>query len=645
MLLLLVDFACILLVTVYAVRALRLPSRPARIVAGYLCTVAQIVVVGNVLGLIGHLDVRWFLLSHAAAAAVVLARASVPRPRWPRIRLADAVTAARRHPAVTLLLCAVVGAYSVGFLLALLLPPNNWDSMTYHLSRVGYWLQQRAFYPPWNPSNVIQTMYPVGAEVLLLWIVLCTGSDAHTCLVQWTAAVAGMIAIFGTARLWRATRAQAGFAALVWASFPEIMLQSTSTQNDLTAAVFLLAGCYFCMIGLLANHRNALLLSGLGIGLAIGTKITVLLALPGIVAAAALLWQRRRLPWQRLTLWATACAASVGVLALHTFVANAVVYGHPFGPGDFRRETSAGHDFGPGFVIENTAKYLYQAADLTGVYVPWRRSLAGIKAAAGEALFAALSLDPNRYGSERFPPFTFEVPLPTHEDLAWFGPLGFFLLLPVTAWQAIQAVRRGREARALVAAGAVSFALIAVAWLRWQPWNGRYFVVAVTLAAPLLACAYSQRPRTAMIRAGIALVAAMCLIDAVLDNTMKPLHGPSAIWGRDRVALQTVYRPRLEPVLRALERDVPPGSRIGTMVHDDWDYPAFGRHFDRTVLPLAVGAPTRAALAHRHLDYVLLRTDLQVSLADVVDERVRSWAGGNMILVELAPREPSDTGR
>jgi hypothetical protein len=645
MFLLILDLACVLIVAAWAVHAVRLPSLPARIVAGYLCVTAQIIVLGEILGLIGQLYGRWFLVAHAATAIAVwfLDGRQCFRAAWHAKAMPSAdgvIAAARTHPAVGLLFVAVAGAYAVGFLLVLFLPPNNWDSMTYHLSRVGYWLQQRAFYPPWNPVHVIQTIYPVNAELLLLWIVLFTGSDAGTGLIQWSAAVAGMVAIFGTARLWRATRAQAAFAALVWASFPEIMLQSTTTQNDIVAAVFLLVACYFCMLGFLSNHLRALLLSGLAFGLAVGTKVTVLLALPGMVAGALLLWQRRQVAPRRLGVWMTACAAGVCGLALHTFVANLVIYGNPFGPANFLRATSAGADLSAALFIENAAKYLYQAADLTGVYSRIAVPLVSVKAAVGQWLFAAVDLDPNQHRSPMFPPFDFQMPIAMHEDIAWFGPLGILLLLPVLVWQTIQALRRGNEARAVVAAGATSFMIVASAWLRWQPWSGRYFVMGVTLAAPLLSFAYGRHRGGTVYRWSIALIAAMCLAEALISNQMKPLVGPSAIWGRDRVAMQSIQRTQLEPVLRALDRDIPAGVRIGTMVRDDWDYPAFGRHFDRTVVPLPAEAPTRAGLARFDLDYVLLRQDLQLDLSGVLDGRSRSWKGDNMLLVELAPRQP-----
>ena len=38
---------------------------------------------------------------------------------------------------------------------ALISPPNNWDSMTYHMSRVEYWIQNKAvhFFTTNNPRQ------------------------------------------------------------------------------------------------------------------------------------------------------------------------------------------------------------------------------------------------------------------------------------------------------------------------------------------------------------------------------------------------------------------------------------------------------------------------------------------------------------
>jgi hypothetical protein len=67
----------------------------------------------------------------AASLGVWLRRG---RPRPPRPHL-DLRAAARRHPILTALATVVGGAMAYQLFIVIATPPNNWDSMSYHLPR------------------------------------------------------------------------------------------------------------------------------------------------------------------------------------------------------------------------------------------------------------------------------------------------------------------------------------------------------------------------------------------------------------------------------------------------------------------------------------------------------------------------------
>ena len=53
-------------------------------------------------------------------------------------------------PATLLLFVAVVAALIYELVLGLTVPPNNWDSLTYHLTRVAAWAQHGGVYDGWE---------------------------------------------------------------------------------------------------------------------------------------------------------------------------------------------------------------------------------------------------------------------------------------------------------------------------------------------------------------------------------------------------------------------------------------------------------------------------------------------------------------
>jgi hypothetical protein len=123
----------------------------------------------------------------------------------------------------------------------------------------------------------------------------------------------------------------------------------------------------------------------------------------------------------------------------------------------------------------------------------------------------------------------------------------------------------------------------------WTPFTGRILLMGIALGAPLLAW-LALRPWAA---GAVSVIALLGLGPAVLTNPFKtivPEPGRPTIWGLDRIAQQTLPRPELDPVLRAVARRLPPHAPLVWVGGEDtWDYPFFGPHLERHVTRLRGG--------------------------------------------------------
>lgn len=131
---------------------------------------------------------------------------------------------------LAVLLGVVAGAYA----------PSNWDSMTYHLARVAHWIQH-ASVAPYETGIHRQNLYSPGAEYLLLLLQVTAGSDRLASGLQFVAWLLVAASAAPLARLAGAPRAVASWAGPIVATAPMLVLQATSTQNDLMATVLTLA--------------------------------------------------------------------------------------------------------------------------------------------------------------------------------------------------------------------------------------------------------------------------------------------------------------------------------------------------------------------------------------------------------------------
>jgi hypothetical protein len=234
------------------------------LLAALLCG-GWVVIVTEGLSLFSALARGWVAALWAVAllAAVVFgSRRGLLRIDLAKLRNSLQTTAWPERLILAGLACVVVTL----FLVAWVSPPNNTDSLQYHMSRVVHWAQNHSLrhYPTaFEP----QLYSPIWAEATILNLRLLWGSDQPANLVQWFSMVgslvgASAIAGFLGARL-RGQLVAAAFAA----SIPMGILQASSTQNDYVTAFWLVCLAYFAVLG---ARRALTAVEWLGMALALG---------------------------------------------------------------------------------------------------------------------------------------------------------------------------------------------------------------------------------------------------------------------------------------------------------------------------------------------------------------------------------------
>jgi 4-amino-4-deoxy-L-arabinose transferase-like glycosyltransferase len=212
--------------------------------------------------------------------------------------LRDSKVFLRKNPILSVFLVGIVAAYVINVALIILVPPNNTDGFYLHMTRVGYWLQNGSFLPFATFYN-IQVFYPLNAQAQIFWTVLFTRSDHLAGFIQYFAALFSSLAVFGIARLLGYRKTQSLFASLLWLSFPQVLFQSTSVQNDLVPAAYLAISLFFLVQWSKNTTKfNAIPLSALSLALALGTKQTVFFILPGLGIMMILLSRKVKQTWR-----------------------------------------------------------------------------------------------------------------------------------------------------------------------------------------------------------------------------------------------------------------------------------------------------------------------------------------------------------
>ncbi len=541
------------------------------------------------------------------------------------------------YPELLILGGIVFIAYAIGVFLILATPQNNYDSMTYHLSRIGYWLQHSTL-SPWPTPNPRQTTFPPNAEIGLLWMALFWGSDLLSGFIQWLCVPVIMAAIYGMSGMLGANPRQSLMLSLIWATFPEVFLQSLTTMNDLVSAAFFTSAVYFLYTGFKAGAKHDLLLSGLALGLALGTKSTVILALPGLllILIALLIFERNKV-WNKLFTWSLLSCLAFLLVGAFSYAQNYIYYRNPFSISQWTNYFVNPSLSRSELVTKNLFLYSVQMADLTGVPESVRPPFAAAKSTVSTRLATHLPLL-QEDGKERLLAqlrYVLSMPQLVHEDTAWFGPIFLFLFIPASIYQFAVGIRKKDALRLGLLGLLFGFAFVVSYAQDWTPYRGRYFVLISPFAMPLLAPWFGSYRGASIVRWAITLICILTLGQTILFNESKPLVGPNNIWGKDDLSVRVINYAEMESVLRAVEEFVPEDAVLGTRLSiNAWDYPLFGNNLARKIIQID---PTAKEVDFQEkidqgVDYFLIQPQERTFLHLPPDLRILWEKGGWLLL-------------
>lgn len=534
----------------------------------------------------------------AAVVAIVLASRKGVRDVL-RPSPAGSDTAIRRGFAMALVLL-----FSTEALIAILAPPMNWDSMTYHLPRVMHWSQNGT--TSFFPTHITrQDWLQPGAEYVLLHLQLLCGGDRLLNLVQWLASVGSVIASSAIAAELGAGTAGQWLAAVATATVPMAVLQSSSTQNDLVVGFWL-----SCMVfSILRFRRTGRLQDALGAGLALGlallTKGTAGLLAAPFVATVLLPPSARRV--KALVLMAV---VAMGINAPF-LLRNVRVFGSAGGPAAIR-ETLLNVRHDPGGIGANL---------LRNAAIHFGTPFEGANRVARRVVLWILGTEANDPG-QIWPGATFDIPGSRYREDRDGNPLHLALFLGAVLAMSSSRSRRDVTSTLYVLCLLASFVLFSAA-LRWQPWHSRLHLPLFLLAGPVIGRALGRGRRHAVAIGSVCLAA---VIPWLLGNATRPLIGNWSVFHTPRPWMYFASRPAIaRDTLDAVDYLVATDKReVGLVLGgDDYEYPLWALLRQRS----------RGAVRIRHVNVANETATLPAPAEDFIPQA----------LVTTGPRRPVET--
>lgn len=388
---------------------------------------------------------------------------------------------------------------------ALFTVPYNYDSMTYHLARIGYWTDHGNV--NYYLTTIDRQLYsPVLAEYNMLYLFLLSGGDKWLNLYQYVNMLITAYYFYKIARMLGTDRRFAILGTFVYLSMPLTISQSITTQNDLSAAMWYVLYLYWLLWFIRADRlsfaketRRELLEKTVCIGATVGfaflMKVSVCASMVFFVPWLIVVCIGRKDKIKDLLLCALTAGGALVLTISETLIRTYLSCG------SFIADTTSGDIMvatkNVSYIIVNILKNF--SLLITQHLWTW---INGFVYRIAISVGALLKVEVNNIAIS-FHGFDFITYLNTGNDMyshdrtssafaAYFALLAAVLLVIALVIRLVQTARRKplREEEA----ARISFGFIISAWLgfgfimallRWQPWGSRlmYPALAVTVLA------------------------------------------------------------------------------------------------------------------------------------------------------------------
>ncbi|EKE04787.1 MAG: hypothetical protein ACD_20C00003G0014 [uncultured bacterium] len=518
-----------------------------------------------------------------------------PRIDFQEIRLIkDKIYQAVKKDKILLLL-AIFFIFSslISLLLTIIAPTNSADSMSYHLARIGFWIQNETL-AHFETSSIRQIILPINSEILMLWSMVFFKKDYLSIFPQYLAYLGCIFTVFSYLRYLNISTRRILWTIFVFASLPVVILESVSAQTNLLVAFFLFTSLYLFVYGVKENSNKALVFSAIAFSINLGIKTTAFFFIPifGIIYLLIAVREKKKLFYKPVAVFIMASIPAFLILSSYNYILNYLDFGNFLGTKFYVSRHSISISFKT--FTANIIRYSLLFIDFTGIK-------------------AAESLTPYYLGIKNYLFNLFhlkstdgllflDISKPNtliHENVAKFGLLGFLILIPVMARYSFIKIISNRDKMfyiSLTGLVTVGFIITISALMGFCIWNNRYLLSAVSISSTLFALSYQRK--ISIQKGFISLIVILNYAVMPVSNITKPFlqvcqtlfkYNFTEHRAETRLREEAVFSKRVlsYPVVKYLGKIAPDNSKIGLIFYDDeLYYPFFEENSTWKLYPL-----------------------------------------------------------
>lgn len=484
-------------------------------------------------------------------------------------------------------------------------PPNEWDSMTGHLNRILYFLQNG------NLNHFIGTnfnvdTYPKSFSSVQVYPFLMNHKNEVWFKFQNLEAYFMLaFALYGSLKKLKISFKTAVLVASLYLFTPIGLIQSTTTDSDIVLAAYI-SLCVYYLISFAQEHeRRFLIFAAWSFAIGFSHKITFVFALPSLFILIIGVY-REFLNWNLLkTHIKTILVAIPLFLLLFTlpsgYLSNIKYYGHPIGPPSATAHQSIERAGSlENLLIQgsrNVLRYTFDLMNPDGIRnIPSVEALNKQTKGIWRSLDQHLNLGLESVKDFTIQPFRFDRLALFHRGVPIWGFVFLILLIGVYQWwKKKEKTKEDRLVFYLLIGAFLHFLTLAYT-APYDPWKGRYMQSTAVFAFPVMAYIgrfFGPSEKSIPTKFYWYILSLLTIASGVFTLL---LHSRQSIIGMqeqpsilhlNRMQILTYNRPDIYPAYQRFDAIVPKNATVAlATINDDFEYPLWGKTFERTLIPI-----------------------------------------------------------
>lgn len=480
-------------------------------------------------------------------------------------------------------------------------PPNEWDSMTGHLNRILYFLQNGSFKHFIGTNWNIDT-YPKAFSSIQVYPFLMTNwNEQFFKLPNMSAYWILFIGTYGILKRLKIPFIIRVFCSTLVLFIPIAIIQSTSTDTDIVLAAYLVTYIYFIFSYQQTQQILYIYLASLSFSIALSHKITFVFSLlPLIVLLAYIVRNIKFISWKySLKHVLLAHILFILIITLPTgYISNLKHYGHPIGPKTATKHQSIERAGNLENLLihgsRNFIRYNFDLLNLDGL-----RNITSIENSQKwiKPIFQTIDKKINLRLEEETTftiiPFSFNRQFEFYNGTPIYGVVFIFLMIPSFIYLFI------RKSRSEYYYFFIAFLLHLLALsftAAYDPWKGRYMLSTLVFIIPIVGNFLNQNLLFQKNHFGKIYLIVTSILISITGITTISMHlralpfgayNKPSIFKLSRIEALTISRPDITPAYLQFDSIVPSNATIAlATINDDYEYPLWGKHFTRKLIPI-----------------------------------------------------------